>query len=526
MSSIEPGTSVGRYRVIRLLAQGGMAEVYRAEQALAGGIVRPVALKVIRPEYSESEDFREMFLDEARTACTLSHPNIVHIYEVGDADGLLYMAMELVPGESLAEVERVLRQRGERFTDEALLAVGISTCAALEAVHARPNLVHRDVSPQNLLLTAAGSLKLIDFGISKAATNRNLTRAGTTKGKAGYFSPEQARGKPLDGRSDLFSLGVTLYQLAAGVGPLDAYPTLISRNTALVRGEWEPLSRVCPELPRGLLAVVERAMRLKPEERYPDARAMREELESVAFAAGLPVGPGSLAGYVREEGEEISVSRSSPRRTRGRASGLSPVSTPSRAQASRLPGGRKVWAPVAGVVVGLGLSLAAGAILLPGEQPVAVAPPVAVAQPVPVVPPVATTAPEPARPAEPEALAPVAASEPARAQVSRPKRESKRSREQARTGAASAPAAPEEVLEGEGELRLGTVPALMGKATVVLPERGREEMPLTLRRWKAGRYELEFSSPEGPARCGVKVRPEKRTLVVFDGKGCKIQYLD
>ena len=218
-----------------------MAEVYRAEQALTGGIVRPVALKVIRPEYSESEDFREMFLDEARTACTLSHPNIVHIYEVGEVEGLLYMAMELVPGVSLTEVERVLRQRGERFTDEALLAVGIATCAALEAVHERPNLVHRDVSPQNLMLSAGGTLKLIDFGIAKAATNRNLTRAGTTKGKAGYFSPEQAKGKLLDGRSDLFSLGVTLYQLAAGVGPLDAYPTLISRNTALVRGDWEPL---------------------------------------------------------------------------------------------------------------------------------------------------------------------------------------------------------------------------------------------------------------------------------------------
>ncbi|HEX8436494.1 serine/threonine-protein kinase, partial [Archangium sp.] len=355
MSSLEPGSHVGRFRVIRLLAQGGMAEVYRAEQALAGGIVRPVALKVIRPEFSESEDFREMFLDEARTACTLSHPNIVHIYEVGESDGLLYMAMELVSGEALSVVERTLRARGERFSDEALLAVGIATCSALEAVHARPNLVHRDVSPQNLLLSAGGALKLIDFGIAKAATNRNLTRVGTTKGKAGYFSPEQARGKPLDGRSDLFSLGVTLYQLAAGVGPLDAHSSVQSRHTALVRGEWEPLSRLALALPRGLADVVDRAMRVKPEERFPDARALREALESVAYEAGLPVGPGSLAGYVQDEGEEVSVSKSSPRRARGGTSGAQSVVPASRAPVPR-PGGSKVWAPVAGVVVALALS--------------------------------------------------------------------------------------------------------------------------------------------------------------------------
>ncbi|HYO74037.1 MAG TPA: serine/threonine-protein kinase [Archangium sp.] len=542
MSSIEPGTPVGRYRVIRLLAQGGMAEVYRAEQALTGGIVRPVALKVIRPEYSESEDFREMFLDEARTACTLSHPNIVHIYEVGEVDGLLYMAMELVSGVSLTEVERALRQRGERFTDEALLAVGIATCAALEAVHERPNLVHRDVSPQNLMLSAGGTLKLIDFGIAKAATNRNHTRAGTTKGKAGYFSPEQARGKLLDGRSDLFSLGVTLYQLAAGVGPLDAYPTLISRNTALVRGDWEPLSRVCPELPRGLVSVVERAMRVKPEERYPDARTLREELEAVAFAAGLPVGPGSLTGYVRSEGEVVSVSKSSPRRNRPGTGPAAPsVVTAARAPAARgLPGGRKVWAPVAGVVVGLALSLAGGAFILSGQAPAPVPPPVATpvhapAAAVAEVPaPAPALAPEPVVAAEPtESSAGVPASEarlePPSTPVAagpRPKRESKRHREQAHAVAAPAPApAPaEEVLSGVGGLRIGAAPGVQGQ--VKLPGRGIEELPYDVRRLEAGRYALQFLSSGKTASCEVKVLPERRTLVVFDGKGCAVSYRD
>jgi serine/threonine-protein kinase len=407
-------------------------------------------------------------------------------------------------------------------------------------VHERPNLVHRDVSPQNLMLSAGGTLKLIDFGIAKAATNRNLTRAGSTKGKAGYFSPEQAKGKLLDGRSDLFSLGVTLYQLAAGVGPLDAYPTLISRNTALVRGDWEPLSRVCPELPRGFVSVVERAMRVKLEERYPDARTMREELESVAFAAGLPVGPGSLTGYVQAEGESVSVSKTSPRRAaRGSAPAAPAVVTASRAPAARgLPGGRKVWAPVAGVVVALALSLAGGAFVLSRQQPAPVAPPapvppVATPAPVPAPPTAVAEAPAPApvpapsAPAEPPAVepAPEVRPEPPStpvAAVTRPKREAKRHREQAQVVAASAPAPAEEVLTGVGALRIG--PASGVQAKVMLPGGEFEELPVDRRRWNAGRYSLQFSSSGKTSSCEVKVLPERRAFVHFDGKGCTVSY--
>jgi serine/threonine-protein kinase len=350
---------VGPYRLVRLIAQGGMAEVYRAEQVLAGDIARPVALKVIRPDLSESEEFREMFLDEARTASMLSHPNIVHIYEVGNADGLLYMAMELVPGESLAVVERVLRERGERLTDEALLAVGIATCAALEAVHARPKLVHRDVSPHNLLLTANGTLKLIDFGIAKAATNRSQTRVGTTKGKAGYFSPEQAMGHPLDGRSDLFSVGVTLYKLAAGVGPLEGHSTVQTRHTSLVRGEWTPLARMCPELPRGLAAVVDRALQVKADQRFADARAMREALEAVAVAAGLPLGQGALAGYVQEQDGEISVAQRGPARPRGTTGAHRALPLGEKASGAK----RRLLGPLLGVGAGLAVALGGLAVL-------------------------------------------------------------------------------------------------------------------------------------------------------------------
>jgi eukaryotic-like serine/threonine-protein kinase len=286
-----------------------MAEVYAANQSLAAEISRPVALKLIRPEYSESDDFRTMFLDEARTACTLSHPNIAHIYEVGETpDGRLFIAMELVIGQTLATVARTLREHAQRLTNEALFGVGTATLSALEAVHALKveggtvNLVHRDVSPHNLLLSPAGSLKLIDFGIAKAANNRNLTKAGVTKGKSGYFSPEQAMGKRLDGRSDLFSLGVTLYKLATGATPFDQHAELIKRNQALVRGQWVPLATAAPELPTGFSHVVDKSMSVNPADRFQTASEMREALEQAAFENGSRIGPSVLSGYVAEDG--------------------------------------------------------------------------------------------------------------------------------------------------------------------------------------------------------------------------------
>ncbi len=389
-----------------------MAEVYRAEQDLTGGIVRPVAVKVIRPEYSESADFREMFLDEARTACTLSHPNIVHIYEVGESDdGLLYMAMELVAGETLATVNRTLRSHDERFSDEALFSIGILCCSALDAVHAlkvesgHANLVHRDVSPHNLLLSTSGSLKLIDFGIAKAATNRNLTMPGVTKGKAGYFSPEQAMGKKLDGRSDLFSLGVTLYKLASGGTPFDEHKNHGERHAALVRGQWKNLEEVYPGLPDGFYEVVKRSLGVKQEDRYQTAREMREALERAAFDAHIRIGQSSLMGYLDDDGEVTAEGGSRMSAFPGISAGpsitirapvTSPMATPApqassvrslppqrqRHSTERLPPlneappsknrGLLIGAFALAVALGVGATLA---LLGPSSEPLVVAPP-------------------------------------------------------------------------------------------------------------------------------------------------------
>lgn len=422
--SIAPGTQVGRFRIARLLAQGGMAEVYRADQEVTAGFFRPVALKVIRPEFAESADFREMFLDEARTACTLSHPNIVHIYEVGESEGRLYMAMELVAGETLAQVANRLADGGERLSNEALLAVGLFTCSALEAVHAlrlpgegHLNLVHRDVSPHNLLLSPSGTLNLIDFGIAKAVTNRNLTLPGITKGKAGYFSPEQAMGKSLDGRSDLFSLGVTLYKLASGGTPLEDYQTHYSRNMALIQGKWLPLSKVCPDLPLGLYTVIQKAMSIPRELRFASAREMREALERAALESGVHVGTGSLMGYVADPevpGEQLRHGvplKAGPAPGEGSQPGRATVRKPTTK--TELDTGllRQVvgnpWPRIAAVVFGA-LAVVGAVVALVGQDPSAdrsEAPPPA---------PQAVAPPMPLRPVEPPAVA----GEPAKAEVS------------------------------------------------------------------------------------------------------------
>jgi eukaryotic-like serine/threonine-protein kinase len=506
---IDPGTQVGRFRIVRLVAQGGMAEVYRAEQELTTGIFRPAALKVIRPEYAASEDFREMFLDEARTACTLSHPNIVHIYEVGEAEGLLYMGMELVAGESLATVGKELAQRGQKLSEEALIALGAFTCSALEAVHALKlggsttgeslNLVHRDVSPHNLLLSANGSLKLIDFGIAKAATNRNLTSAGVTKGKAGYFSPEQAVGLPLDGRSDLFSLGVTLYKLAAGVTPFEEHHTHHDRHSALVAGKWKPLQERAPGLLPGFYTIVGKSLQVRREDRYQSAAEMREELEALAYDAGFQVGQTSLAGYVEERDGEVSIPNA-PRHSGTHLARRRTMETQARRERRNI-----VWV-VAGAAVLVGAA-AAFAFRAPPPPPVQASPPVAAAPSAPAPVPATPPAPTPIAVAPPQILSTTKA---------RAEREGAHKRAPPRSESPKSAGATEEFASGEGKFRVGTVPQ-GGQVTVAGKSLGEAPISTTLR---SGPYVVEISWPDLHKKqtCSVKVLADKTARVKGDAQ--------
>lgn len=547
--SLEAGTRVGRYTISRLLAQGGMAEVYRAEQALAKDISRPVAVKVIRPEYSESADFREMFLDEARTACTLTHPNIVQIYDVGETDdGQLYMAMELVSGETLATINRTLRESNERLNDEALFAVGIWTASALEAVHAlttekgTAGLVHRDVSPHNLLLSTTGALKLIDFGISKAATNRNLTMPGVTKGKAGYFSPEQAMGKRLDGRSDLFSLAVTLYKLASGSTPFDDHPSHGERHAALVRGQWKPLEAVHPGLPGPFYDVVRRTLMVKPEDRYQTARELREALEKAAFDSGFRVSQSALTGFVDADGEIPSTgsNRTSaapavlPKKASRSATAVTPAAAARRAASTQelaapaspaQASGRRgffIAAFVAALVIGIFGSLlvvesepvtpvvVAGTPRTPVERtPVRVVepprPPDEPAAPPPDVPDLELTAPTPKPPTR--------TNKPARSRPVVEKTEIK-----AAPPEPSPPPVAEPIAEGIGTLRVALLGDDSGARVVVRGSKSFEDAPPLSNRVPSGLYTVTVRLGNGSVSPAWKgpVRPDDTRKLTYD----------
>jgi hypothetical protein len=225
------GDMVGRYLVGKRLGGGGMADVYEARAAGEEELLqveRRVALKRMRPELSGNPEFVQMFLDEARITSRLSHPHIVAVHDIGQAKGELYIAMELVEGASLARVLGRLRALGEVVDPDVAIALGAELADALAYAHGLADedgraleIIHRDVSPQNILLTRSGHLKLADFGIARSADRQSLTVAGRLKGKAAYMAPEQIRGDPYDHRVDLYAAGVVRFELVTGVKPFD-----------------------------------------------------------------------------------------------------------------------------------------------------------------------------------------------------------------------------------------------------------------------------------------------------------------
>jgi serine/threonine protein kinase len=277
----------GPYRLVKKIAVGGMAEVFKAKRTGVEGFEKVVAVKRILPHLSDNKEFVDMFIDEAKMVAGLAHPNIVQISDLGKLEKSYYIAMEYVHGRDLRSILRRAKDRGLRLPLDLTVFIVSRVCSALEFAHrkkderGRPMLiVHRDISPQNILISFEGEVKLTDFGIAKAATKARITDAGALRGKLLYMSPEQAWGKPMDRRSDLFSLGIVFYEMVT-----DQKPFLGSSEMSILEMVREcrvaPPSDVNPRIPERLEKVVMTALERDPDHRYQDAAEMYRDLDRV-----------------------------------------------------------------------------------------------------------------------------------------------------------------------------------------------------------------------------------------------------
>jgi serine/threonine-protein kinase len=300
--ALPPGYKLGPYLIVRRLSVGGMADVYLAEPARGGP---RVVLKRLQPHLATQREYVQMFLEEAKLVSRLRHPELVESWGLCRHRGHWLLVMEHLDGLDLRAVASSLRRRCERMDLALAIEAARAVCRALHHAHELRDrrgellgIVHRDVSPHNVMVTRAGRVKLLDFGLAKAA-HRETTRSGVLKGKLSYMSPEQCRGLPLDRRSDLFSLGVVLHELTLGrrLYRCDDDFEVLKR---IVEGEVDPPRRIDPDYPEPLERVVMRALAKDREDRFRSAREMEAALAQAADETGLYAPPGGLAQLVAE----------------------------------------------------------------------------------------------------------------------------------------------------------------------------------------------------------------------------------
>ncbi len=263
-----------RYEVLELIGGGGMALVYRAKDIY---LYRTVAVKVLREQFSSDEDFLTRFRHEAQAVASLSHVNIVNIYDVGWEEDIHYLVMELVEGKNL---KKLIKERGTFSLEETASIIG-QICDALEHAHEH-QIIHRDIKPHNIIITDSGRAKVTDFGIARAVSTATVIHTGSVLGSVHYFSPEQARGHIADERSDIYSLGVVIYEMLTGKLPFDGESTI---SVAMKKLHEDPVSprKLNPDISEAMEKVILKAINQKPEARYQSVKALKEDLFSVTL---------------------------------------------------------------------------------------------------------------------------------------------------------------------------------------------------------------------------------------------------
>jgi len=439
----QPGTgrSFGKYEILRRIAVGGMAEIHLARARGIEGFEKLVVIKRILPQYADNEEFVQMFLDEARLAAHLHHSNVVQVYDIGQVDQQYFLSMEFLHGQDVRQVMKAAVKGNEPVPLRHALTILVGVLAGLHYAHTcvvdgQPlNLVHRDISPQNVFVTFDGGVKLLDFGIARASSRLSETRTGTLKGKTSYMSPEQCNGLPLDRRSDVFAAAIMLWELTTG------------RRLYTGDSELETLRKIKEEdpprpsahsfaYPLALEKIVLKGLKRNWDQRYQSAEEMQIALEGFAREQGITLSPMALARYLRElfpdradaaidtgEVRELShpsvASRLSPPLVR--SDPAVPAPAPSLASPSR---SRSWLAVVGGVAAG---SLVTWLLVRPTAAPVTAPAPVAAraaAAPAPVAAPAAVASSSHARelPAPAPAQSPTAHAAPPVEEPAEPKR--------------------------------------------------------------------------------------------------------
>lgn len=307
----------GKYTLLRKLATGGMAELFLAIQRSVAGFEKLIVIKRILPQMNTDRAFIDMLLHEARIAATLSHPNIVQIFDVGQVDGTYFIAMEHVHGEDIRSIVRQMKVKGyPEFPAEHALGIILGVCAGLAYAHEKNeldgsplNIVHRDISPQNVVVTFSGDVKIVDFGIAKSDQKLNHeTKSGKLKGKVPYMSPEQARGERIDARSDIFATGVMLFELTTG------------KRLFKGQSEFETLKLICereyprpafvrPGYPEALERIVMKALEKDRDKRYQTAREMQQALEDFVRHERIAVSTIALQQFMQTLFDEMLASQ-------------------------------------------------------------------------------------------------------------------------------------------------------------------------------------------------------------------------